>query len=307
VRCQRFAAAAAALAGVCLAGYVVAAGFAAPLHQSGCHSQHTCPSDHATYVWTDGNGRGWLCVEPGASEYDSSFSTTIVYAGLTYYCKTSGSPPPPPTTTATTTTAATTTADTTTAETTTEATTTTAAVTTAASTEATTTAPISPSSPPGVVTTSKAPTVSLTLHTPSRTIGCAVRGPLQDSRCTPGAVFVGITKADVCAPGYAGRVRNVPESLKRRVYTEYGLGAHHGAFEVDHLVSLELGGSNVEANLWPEAALPRPGFHDKDRLENRLHAMVCSGTLSLQAAQNGIARNWLPLYRQEFGGSLGLR
>jgi hypothetical protein len=22
-------------------------------HQSGCHSQHTCPSDHHTYVWTD--------------------------------------------------------------------------------------------------------------------------------------------------------------------------------------------------------------------------------------------------------------
>ena len=40
----------------------------------------------------------------------------------------------------------------------------------------------------------------------------------------------------------------------------YGIrGSHHGsAYEVDHLISLELGGSNEVANLWPEAATPKP-------------------------------------------------
>ncbi len=80
-----------------------------PLHQSGCHGAHSCPSDHHTYVWMDpGTGQTWDCVEPGAREYDPSRDTmTIVFQGLTYYCRSgAGSPPPttaPPTTTTTTT------------------------------------------------------------------------------------------------------------------------------------------------------------------------------------------------------------
>src|SRR6476646_6717367 len=75
-----------ALVGFALA---VAVAHGASSHQSGCHSQHTCPSDHHTYVWTDTTtGLAWDCVEPGASEYDPARDTTvIVYQGLTYYCR----------------------------------------------------------------------------------------------------------------------------------------------------------------------------------------------------------------------------
>jgi hypothetical protein len=66
-------------------------------------------------------------------------------------------------------------------------------------------------------------------------------------------------------------------------------------------VSLELGGSNVRANLFPEAATTRPGSHEKDRLENRLHAEVCSGTITLRRAQRLIARNWVTAYHARFG------
>jgi hypothetical protein len=129
--------------------------------------------------------------------------------------------------------------------------------------------------------------------------GCHAKGGLQDSACTPGARFAGVTAADVCRPGYAGSVRNVPESMKRAVYARYGIaGSHHGsAFEVDHLISLELGGSNVIENLWPEAAAPLPGFHQKDKLENALHREVCAGTSTLARAQQLIRRNWLAAYR----------
>jgi hypothetical protein len=66
-------------------------------HQDGCHSAHSCPSDHHTYVWYDGGGQGWDCVEPGAPEYDPSRdTTTIVYDGRTYYCRPAGAAPPPP-------------------------------------------------------------------------------------------------------------------------------------------------------------------------------------------------------------------
>jgi hypothetical protein len=92
-------------------------------------------------------------------------------------------------------------------------------------------------------------------------------------------------------------VRNVTTSTKNMVYTEYGI-THHttGEYEVDHLVSLELGGSNDISNLWPEAASPRPGFHEKDKVENYLHAQVCSGAISLARAQLEIAGNWLDVY-----------
>lgn len=86
-------------------------------------------------------------------------------------------------------------------------------------------------------------------------------------------------------------------STKRRAYLEYGIRSHRaGQYEVDHLVSLELGGSNVIANLWPEAASPAPGFHQKDMVENYLHDQVCSGKISLHQAQHEIATNWLAVY-----------
>lgn len=91
-----------------ITGFVVAvalfgAGVVAALHVSGawahsnpCHTQHTCPSDHHTYLWTDpSTGFGWDCAEPGAAEYDPARdTTTIVWDGLTYYCRSAATTPP---------------------------------------------------------------------------------------------------------------------------------------------------------------------------------------------------------------------
>src|SRR4051812_12899877 len=63
-------------------GFAVSAALA---HQSGCHSSHSCPSDHHSYVWVDAAGQGWDCAEPGAPEYVPSRDTsTITYGGSTY-------------------------------------------------------------------------------------------------------------------------------------------------------------------------------------------------------------------------------
>ncbi len=133
----------------------------------------------------------------------------------------------------------------------------------------------------------------------SKTTGCQVRGPLQDPGCTPGAIFPNATKADICTPGYARSVRDVPQSVKDKVYASYGISSHlPGQYEVDHLVSLQLGGSNDIANLWPEASSPKPGFHEKDAVENYLHAQICSGAISLKDAQVEIATNWLAVYNR---------
>ncbi len=131
----------------------------------------------------------------------------------------------------------------------------------------------------------------------TKTVGCLANGGLADNTCTPGAVIDTATKDQICVPGYSKSVRNVTASEKAQVFQEYGIATHvKGQYEVDHLVSLELGGSNDISNLWPEPADPTPGFHQKDAVENYLHAQVCNGTLSLQQAQQQIAKNWLAVY-----------
>ena len=144
---------------------------------------------------------------------------------------------------------------------------------------------------------------SIALHPVRRRGGCRVRGALSDPACTPGARYSKVTRAQVCRPGYAKAVRNVSTATKDAVYRAYGIDRHFDGAdgEVDHLVSLELGGSNSVANLFPESASPRPGSHEKDRLENELHREVCAGRLSLRRAQRLIAGNWVAAYRARFG------
>ncbi len=140
---------------------------------------------------------------------------------------------------------------------------------------------------------------SATLGQRTKTSGCVARNALSDPACTPGAIFAQASKEQICTPGYSSSVRDVPNDVKDQVYAEYGIMQHApGQYEVDHLIPLEVGGSNDIANLWPEAAEPRPGFHEKDRVENYLHDQVCSGAVPLQQAQTQIATNWVAVYQQ---------
>jgi hypothetical protein len=156
---------------------------------------------------------------------------------------------------------------------------------------------VNPSGSPSTGTNSTSGTPNFGVQT--KTSGCMAHNGLQDSACTPGAILSTGTKGAICKLGYARSVRNVPDSEKNQVYAEYGIKRHTpGQYEVDHLVSLELGGSNDISNLWPEAASPKPGFHEKDKVENYLHDQICSGAISLQQAQKEIATNWLAVYNQ---------
>lgn len=128
-------------------------------------------------------------------------------------------------------------------------------------------------------------------------MGCS----LPDRRCSPGAYYTGLTKAVICSADFhTGSVRDVPTSEKHAVEVAYGLApkGYGSTLEIDHIVSLELGGSNDAANLYPERA---PGYHVKDKLENRLHQLVCAGTMSLRNAQTQIAADWKTLYLHVFG------
>ena len=160
--------------------------------------------------------------------------------------------------------------------------------------------PVSLPTLPGVSTsTGSSSSGTAQLGKQTKTSGCEAHGGLPDSACTPGAIFTTATPNVICVSGYTRTVRNVPFSEKEQAYAEYGIANHvPGQYEVDHLVPLELGGNNDIANLWPEAASPTPGFHEKDMVENYLHDQVCSGAMSLKDAQKEIATNWLAVYKR---------
>ncbi len=119
-----------------------------------------------------------------------------------------------------------------------------------------------------------------------------------DPSLTPGDAIPGVTAKQVCIKGYSSSVRNVSQSEKDEVYSRYGVPNISGKDEVDHFISLELGGSNSLKNLWPEPYAPVPGAHEKDKVENYLHAQVCNGAISLAQAQNDISTDWYKVYLQ---------
>ncbi len=133
---------------------------------------------------------------------------------------------------------------------------------------------------------------------------------MPNPHLTPGDAL-DVTAADICVRGYSKKVRNVPQSVKERAYAEYGITHRQkGEYEVDHLISLELGGSNSIRNLWPESYKTQPwNARTKDRLENYLHKRICSGQMDIKEAQREIATDWISAYRTYFGepGSAPLR
>ncbi|HEY5476558.1 MAG TPA: hypothetical protein VIK11_07555 [Tepidiformaceae bacterium] len=122
------------------------------------------------------------------------------------------------------------------------------------------------------------------------------RIPRPNPTLTPGAVLT-TDVPTICSVGYTATVRDVSEATKDYVYNLYGIVARvPGSYEIDHLISLELGGSNDVANLWPEPYDEANGAHLKDILENKMHDLVCAGVLDVSVAQQAIATDWYAAY-----------
>jgi len=123
----------------------------------------------------------------------------------------------------------------------------------------------------------------------------------------PGAVDPRVTQdtisQTICVAGYTKTVRppvSYTDPLKVQQIGQYGyVDTSVTAYEEDHIVPLELGGAPADAkNLWPEPYAPVPGAHQKDRVETYLHRQVCSGAMTLAAAQQAIETDWVAVYQQ---------
>lgn len=87
------------------------------------------------------------------------------------------------------------------------------------------------------------------------------------------------------------------EKIKRAVCAKYGIDAAHcigKLYELDDTDPVELGGMNVEKNLWPQ---PIKQARIKDhRVEDVLggpRGLVCQGKISLQAARDCVSTDWV--------------
>ena len=100
----------------------------------------------------------------------------------------------------------------------------------------------------------------------------------------------------ICVSGWTAKVRppvSYTEPLKLRQIAAEHLPGTASAYEEDHRLPLELGGSPSDpANLSPEA---HPGSYTKDAAENEAKREVCAGA-DLRTVQAAFVSRWLGPY-----------
>lgn len=131
---------------------------------------------------------------------------------------------------------------------------------------------------------------------------------LPDSLRTPGEVNKNINQDNIdmtiCHKGWS--TKNIrPTSSYTTKLKKHQLAEWHyknkktGDYEEDHLISLEIGGAPSDPkNLWPQPYKGEWGARTKDKLEDRLHKLVCDGTITLHEAQEAISKDWIAAYKK---------
>ena len=130
--------------------------------------------------------------------------------------------------------------------------------------------------------------------------------PVPDPNCTPGAINPTLTIEVLRDRSFTTRcIRDAAtqEVEKATTYEWYNLphpsnnSGEAQICELDHLISLELGGADTLDNIWPQCgpsgvSLPQRFFKEKDTVENFLAMQVREGRMDLSETQKGIATDW---------------
>jgi len=116
---------------------------------------------------------------------------------------------------------------------------------------------------------------------------------------TPGET-VRVSVQQVCSG--SGGEAEPPEHLRKLVFVAYGLrDVRENEFQVDYLITPDLGGAQSLNNLWPEPYYNTAwNARVKDRLEERLRDLVCGGHLDLKTAQRELSSDWIAAYKRYF-------
>jgi hypothetical protein len=117
---------------------------------------------------------------------------------------------------------------------------------------------------------------------------------------TPGAVWT-MNAAELCV-GPVPDHGEISDAIRRDVLRRYQMDDVPPAeYELDYLITPELGGSADARNLWPQRYASRVwNAHVKDQLERLLPQLVCRGEMDLATAQREIAEDWVAAYKRHF-------
>lgn len=97
-----------------------------------------------------------------------------------------------------------------------------------------------------------------------------------------------LTPGDWTQEGFTER--NVTSAVKNQVFAAYKIGRiRRILYVIDHLIPLEIGGTNDIKNLWPQ---PRREAKQKDFDENVMRFRIRSGTYTREQAVNYMLQNW---------------
>jgi hypothetical protein len=132
-------------------------------------------------------------------------------------------------------------------------------------------------------------------------------GALPIASLTPGATW-NLSVGELCAPARHEQ-RQVSNAIRVDVVRAYGMErVPADEYELDYLITPELGGAPTAQNLWPQRYASRTwNARVKDQLEQLLPTMVCDGAISLQTAQQDIAVDWIAAYKKYFYTDTPLR
>ena len=124
---------------------------------------------------------------------------------------------------------------------------------------------------------------------------------------TPGSVRP-VRVADICGGALPG-LTAVPAQVPRQVFEAYGVDYRRAAdYELDFLITPELGGATDAGNLWPQPYRSVVwNAYVKDELERHLQQLVCQGRLDLATAQRELAGDWIAAYKRRFDTERPLR
>ena len=104
-----------------------------------------------------------------------------------------------------------------------------------------------------------------------------------------------VTKEQVCSTSLESKPisdRQTADALEG-----YGLRGDSGR-KVVQLIPSSLGGTNDRENLWPLPESKDFGPTQKKALDDKLHQMVCAGTIELKAAQDALKKDWTEAYKK---------
>lgn len=132
-------------------------------------------------------------------------------------------------------------------------------------------------------------------------------GALPVASLTPGATME-IDVREVCDET-PRPPQEIGAAVRLAVLRSYGMeSVPADQYELDYLITPQLGGAPDARNLWPqryEARVWNAGV--KDQLEDLLPRLVCQGRVDLRTAQREIAADWVSAYRKYFETASPLR